>query len=109
MYITSQYPEHIHETSSTTQPTSIGSNFSADVIKRSGHQILFICEYVSSFFYSKLIPNEQAKSIKDALIIMCSELIPKTGLKATIKVDPASAFRNLLNDNELPKHGIILE
>ena len=102
-------PNTFMKQSSTTQPTSIGSNFSADVIKRSGQQILFIREYVSSFSNAKLIPNEQAKSIKDALIIMCSELIPKTGLKATIKVDPASAFRNLLNDNELPKHGIILE
>ena len=42
-------------------------------------------------------------------LCICSELIPNSGPKATIKVDPASAFRNLLNDKELEKCGILLE
>ena len=105
----SNIPNKFMHQTTTTHPSAIGSNFSADIVKRHGQNILFIREYVTSFSQAKLILNEKASTIKDAPIIICSELIPNSGPKATIKVDPASAFRNLLKDDELGKHGILLE
>ena len=105
----SNLPNKFMKQSITTLPTAIGSNFSADVVKRSNQHILFIREYVSSYSQARLIPNEQAKTIKEALIIMCHELISKNGPKATVKVDPASACRSLVGNQELQQNGIVLE
>ena len=105
----SNFPVKFVKQSMTTEPSAIGSNFSADIVKRSGQLILFIREYVSSYSQARLISNERAVTLKEGLIILCSELIPQSGPKATVKVDPASACQSLVNCKELQKHGIVLE
>ena len=105
----SDMPNRFLKQSSTTKPTTIGSNFSADVLKRSGQNILVIREYVSSYTLAKLIWNEKASSIRTALLIITSELKPSSSMNITIKVDPASAWRCLKDDPELLRNGIVLE
>ena len=102
-------PNRFLQQSSTTIPTSVGSNFSADVVQRGGQSILLIREYVSSYTAAKLIWNEKASSIRTAMLILTSELIPHTGFTTTVKVDPASACRSLEGDQELKSNGICLE
>ena len=40
---------------------------------------------------------------------MAGELVPQSGPKATVKVDPASSCRSLASDSELARHGMVLE
>ena len=105
----SDMPTRFLHQSSTTVPTAVGSNFAADVVKRRGQSILVIREYVSAYTAAKLIWNEKASTIRTALLVLTSDLIPSTGMKVTIKVDPASACRALSGDSELLRNGIKLE
>ena len=105
----SDMPNRFLKQSSTTKPTSIGSNFSADIIKRSGQMILMVREYVSSYSLAKLIQNEKATTLRSTLIILLNELTPKSGPLVNVKVDPASACRSLVNDAELKSSGLTLE
>ena len=105
----SNMPNRFMEQSSTTVPTTMGSNFGADIVKREGQNILVIREYVSAYTAAKLIWNEKAATIRTALLILTSDLIPSNGNMVTIKVDPASACRSLKDDPELRKNGIKLE
>ena len=102
-------PNRFLEQTTTTSPTAVGSNFAADVVRRSGQYILVIREYISSYTSAKLIWNEKASSIRTALLILTSDLIPSTGMNVTVKVDPASACRSLSGDPELKRNGITLE
>ena len=102
-------PNRFLEQSSTTKPSSIGSNFSADIVKRSGQMILLVREYVSSYSLCKLVPNEKASTLRAALVFLCSELAPQTGPPTTIKVDPASACRSLVGDKDLKNRGLAIE
>ena len=105
----SDMPNNFLQQTMTTHPSSVGSNFSADVVRRSGQHILLIREYISSFTQAKLIPNEQAATLRTALQVLCSNLIPVTGSKSTVKVDPASSCRSLVKDRELGSSGISVE
>ena len=105
----SDMPNRFLEQSSTTSPTAIGSNYSADVVTRSGQKILLVREYISSYTVAKLIWNEQASTLRTAMLILTGELVPSTGMVVTIKVDPASACRCLNGDSELKRNGIKLE
>ena len=98
----------LHQTS-TTNPTAVGSNFSADIVKRSGQSILLMREYISSFTSAKIIPNEKAATIRSALLVLCSDIITKSGPVSVIKVDPASSCRSLVGDLELKQNGMTLE
>ena len=102
-------PNRFIKQSSTTSPTVVGSNFAADVFQRSGKDILLLREYVSSYTTAKLIWNEKASTLRTALIILMSDLMPSTGFSVTVKVDPASACRSLKDDKELFRNGITLE
>ena len=105
----SNMPNRFMSQKMTTNPSTVGSNLSADVIKRAGQLILLIREYVSSYTSARLIPNEKASTIRTALLVQCSELTSQSGPIATIKLDPASASRSLVGDAELKNNGIILE
>ena len=102
-------PNRFMQQSTTTVPTTVGSNFSADVVKRSGQNILILREYISSYTAAKLIWNEKASSIRTGLLILAADLVPSAGMRVTIKVDPASACRSLSGDAELARNGIQLE
>ena len=98
----------LHQTT-TTNPDTIGSNFSADVLRRSGQAIVVLREYISAYTCAKIIPNEQANTLRTSLIFLLKELIAPSGPLVVVKVDPASAFRSLLQDSQLKSSGIRLE
>ena len=102
-------PNRFLHQETTTKPSSIGSNYSADIIRRDNQAIMIIREYVSAFTAAKLVHDEQATTMRTALLVLCSELIPQSGPVSTVKVDPASACRKLVGDKELRSNGIILE
>ena len=105
----SDMPNRFLHQSSITNPTSIGSNFSADIVKRNNQQILILREYVSSFTTAKLVLNEKASTLRTALIVLGSDVIPPSGPLTIIKVDPASSFRSLVDCPSLKKSGMILQ
>ena len=105
----SDMPLKFMKQSMTTYPSAVGSHFSADIVIRYSQPVLFVREYVTSYSQAKLVKDEKAVTIKEGLIMLTSELIPKAGPKAVIKVDPASACRSLVGNTELLKQGIILE
>ena len=104
----SDMPNKFVQQTTTTNPKAIGSNYSADVVKRSGQSILLLREYISSYTTAKLIANEQASTLRNSLLVLSKDMISPHG-QATIKVDPASCFRSLENDSILKKNGLQLE
>ena len=105
----SDMPNKFLQQSMTTYPSAIGSNFASDIIKRSGQLILIVREYVSSYTVAKLITDEKSSTLRTALMVLCSEIIPQSGPVTTVKVDPASSCRSLVSDKEVKRCGISLE
>ena len=91
---------------STTVPAFIGSSFGADVLKRATQNILVVRENISSFTTAKFIANEQAETLKEGLLILCTQF---TGPSVCVRVDPASGWRSLVTSKSLDKLGIKLE
>ena len=107
---------------STTPSGFFGSKFAADVIKQH-KQLIFICrENLSQFTISKILPDETADSVREAIISIVLELIPENG--TTVRLDPApgnqalaseseviddSLFQILKTDPVLAKYGIKIE
>ena len=60
-------PNKFMTQSSTSYPSDIGSMFAADVIQRYGQHIFVMREYISSFTYTRLIVDEKASTLRDAL------------------------------------------
>ena len=102
-------PNRFLQQTTTTTPTAVGSNFSADVIKRSGQLLLIAREYVSSYTVGRIIKDEKATTLRTALLILCNAVTSPSGPTTIIKVDPASSFRSLLDDAELKRNGLTLE
>ena len=87
---------------STTESGSLGSSWSADIL-RSDLQYVFIArEKLSSFTVTKLIPNEKHDTLREALVTTTLEWIPSSG--ANIQVDNASSLVKLVGDAELNRH-----
>ena len=92
---------------STTISEKLGSSWSCDVI-RGDLQFIFIArEKLSSFTVTKIIPNERHETLREAIIVTTSELIPDDGLK--MQVDNASGLVKLVGDSQLDKHNIKIE
>ena len=93
---------------STTMPEFVGSDFASDIIKRAGQLILVIRENVTAYTVARFIPNEQANTLSEHLLILCTSLRSKDGPCIRIRVDPASGWRSL-SAGVLRKHGIDLQ
>ena len=94
---------------STTCPASVGSNYSSDVIKRSGQLILALRENISSFTTAKFIKDETASSLSEGLQVLLSQFRSNSGSSVVVRVDSASGWRSLVLQNSLTSIGIILE
>ena len=98
-----QAPREIFEQSSTLSG-ALGTKWAADIIK-SDKQCIFIArEKLSNFTVTKLIPDETANTVRDAIIQLTAELIPSEGLE--MQVDNASAMQSLVNDSHLARYNI---
>ncbi len=98
-------PQEIAEFSTSPPPTTPGTQFAVDVLRRSGQKIFILRDTLTSYTVSKLILNEQSDTLRHALIETAAELTSPTG--ASIRVD--GAFQPLVNDPLLLRHGLKLE
>ena len=81
---------------STSAPYStVGSNFTADVIKRTGQNILVLAEEVTKFTQATLIDSENHQDIYQGLKELILPLHPSCSPVAALKVDPAPAMQTL--------------
>ena len=102
-------PNRFLQQSTTSEPTSVGSTFSADIVKRSLQCVLVVREYISSYTYAKEIADEKADTIRSAILIAHCELHGMVGPRSVYRVDPASSMRSLVKDRVLEASGIAIE
>ena len=102
-------PKHFQPQSSEEAPWSIGVSFAADVARRHQQLILVLRETVSSYTLTTLIKSEKHEDLRNALIVLCSQLRSLHDGGATVRVDPAPGFCALATDPILLSHGITLE
>ena len=87
----------------------IGAVYGADVLKDSGQCILVVRESISSYTTAAHIPNEKAESLRDGLTSLISGLRSAMSPPATIRTDPASGLRALVNDAALKSLNLAVE
>ena len=105
-----QEVSHTLEKQSTSDPPDgVCTQFAADVIRREKQFIFLLREVVTSYTWSMLINNEQADSLRLALLKLCIPIRPIDGPCSVVRVDPAPGFRSLDNDACLKSHNIILD
>ena len=90
-----QLPDEIFS-ESTGDIDGFATHFSADVIERNRQCILIVREKLSSFTLTKLIPDQKAETIKQALISLIIDMVPQSG--STIQVDCATAWAALAHE-----------
>ena len=86
-------PRELEEFSITPSACHPGVQFACDILCRAQQRILLIHDCSSSFTATRLIPNEQAISLRAAIIEAIAELKDASG--CIIRVDGASAFSSL--------------
>ena len=104
-----QLPSTMVPQTTSDPPEVVGSLFAADVIKRERQCILVTREYVTSYTSTRIINNEQAVSLKEGLVLLCTGLCPLDGPHAVIRVDPAPGFQALEGDKTLESCRLSLE
>ena len=102
-------PKHFQPQSSVEAPRSIGVSFAADVARRHRQLILVLRETVSSYTLTTLVKSEKHEDLRNALIVLCSQLRSLHDGGVTVRVDPAPGFCALASDPILLSHGITLE
>ena len=102
-------PKHFQPQSSEDAPKSIGVSFAADVARRHRQLILVLRETVCSYTLTTLIKSERHEDLRNAIIVICSQLRSLHDGGATVRVDPAPGFCSLASDPILLSHGITLE
>ena len=94
----------------TTAPyLHVGSNFSADIIKRCNQFILVACEEVTKFTQASLILSERHTDIASGLKNLLLPLHPTCSPVATLRVDPAPGMRSLYHQQPLKFMNMIIE
>ena len=101
--------KHFQPQSSVEAPGSIGVSFAADVARRHRQLILVLRETVSSYTLTTLVKSEKHEDLRNALIVLCSQLSSLHDGGVTVRVDPAPGFCALASDPILLSHGITLE
>ena len=95
--------------SSSDPPDGVGISFAADIFKRNRQNIMILRECVTSCTTSCIVQSKKHEDLRDALICLCCELNPLQGPLSVVRVDPAPAFRALMDDPMLRKYRIQVE
>lgn len=99
-------PREIFKQSNSKSPTFVGSEFAADVIRRTKQHILVVRETLSSYTSTSIIPDETGDSLRTGLLINTTPIrLPS----CTVRVDGASGFLTLKDDHLLNAKGISLD
>ena len=102
-------PENSSSQTTSDPPPALGLSYALDVLNRAHQCILVVRECVSSYTMTCLVPNEQAPTLRDAIIGLVKVLIPLKGPPVTIRVDAGSGLTSLADDSLLQHHRIFLE
>lgn len=102
-------PSAFHKQSTSVPASIIGVRFSVDVVKRYSQNILLIREDISSYSDATIIPDEKALSLRDGILQLISRMRSSLGPKVTIRTDPASSLRSLVNDKYLMQQNLSIE
>ena len=100
-------PSELFEQTSIEVPRSIGIQFSADVLRRSGQKILLVRGIFSSFTVGLIVSNERADALREGLLQATTDLKHPTG--SLIRVDDAPGLVALQTDNVLTNFGIQID
>lgn len=100
-------PREIEDFSTSEKPQALGSHFACDILCRAKQRIFVIRDAFSSFTITKLITDEQSKTLKAALLETTAELKATSG--CIVRVDGATAFLPLIADKDLTNKGIHLD
>ena len=90
--------------SSEEPPDSLGLWFAADVIKQYWQLIFVLRVYVSTYTVTLLIPGEQRKTLREAILMTCLPIRSIRGSPTIIRTDSAPGFKSLKNDEFLHSH-----
>lgn len=104
-----KFPMTYTEQSSDPPPDVTGINFAADLIKQNRQLIPVIRDTITAYTAARLIDNEKAQTLCEALLLLCMDLHPLDGPRAVIRVDPAPGFLALREDALLYRYHINLE
>lgn len=106
-------PSSLISQSTSDPPSAVGSNYSADIIKRCKQKIFIIRETTTSFTLAEHINNETAEEVSSAMIKLSNILKPSKLGSIKIKLDPAPAhksmFQRISNYSDLTRNNISLE
>ena len=92
--------------STSAPPSTVGSFFAFDVLKRERQLIAILGETVTSYTATSFTSSESNTDLQEALIVLSAKL---KGLSAEIRVDPAPGLASLRNDQSLKEHGIVVD
>ena len=95
---------------STSAPyENVGSNFSADILRRATQKILVLCEEVTKFTQSILIDSEDHTCISEGLKQLLLPLHPPCSPTAKLKLDPGPGNQTLYRLQPLQSIHVIIE
>ena len=102
-----QIPKELFEQSTGEVPVTVGSKFSADVIRRESQKILVVQDIFSSFLVAQMIPNEQSSTLQQNVVHLSANYKHPAG--CSIRVDTAPGFKALKGDKFLRSIGIEMD
>jgi len=95
---------------STSAPYNhVGSNYSADIVKRNQQKILVMNEEVTNYTLATFIDSEQHSSILRGIKELVYQVHPPCSPTAYIKVDPAPGMQTLYRLQPLQSRNILFE
>ncbi len=102
-------PHTLVEQASSDPPEAVGCSFAADVMRRERQYVLVVRETVTSYTATCFLENEQAQTLRNALVQLCLPLCPLDGPLAIVRTDPVPGFCSLAEDSVLLSHRIRIE
>ena len=84
-------------------------SFAADVLRRERQLILVVRETITSYSRAQIVDSEKRDCLREALIMLCSDLQPLEGPYAVIRTDAAPGFVSLVGDALLQKYHFSIE
>ena len=90
-------------------PEGLGVAPAADIVRRCRQYLLVLHETMSSYTHTLLVADERGDTLRAALLTLAPEFLVHGGAALTIRMDPAPAFVNLVNDPLLLRHGVRLD
>ena len=102
-------PHYSIEQTTSDPPEAVGISYAADLMQRDRQHILVLREAVTSYTWAILVSDEKSDTLRNAILQIGVNVVPRDGPPAIIRTDNAPAFQSMNNDSTLKKHNIHLE